>query len=104
SYQVSDLWIVLTLVLGLFAAIFGGFLCRMISKSSGAVQIFAAIVLILGIAMGISEAMTEKTNEVRSGSVTNVEASRRSEQPIWVAFLNPLIGAFGILIGGKVRK
>ncbi|MEZ5344828.1 MAG: hypothetical protein R2681_04640 [Pyrinomonadaceae bacterium] len=104
SYEVSMLWIVLTFVLGLFAAIFGGFLCKMISKSTGTVQVFAGIVLVVGIAMGIAVAMTEKPNEVRTGPVTNAEAMQKSQQPVWVAFLNPVIGAVGILIGGMIRK
>lgn len=104
SYEVSMLWIISTIALSFFAAVFGGFLCKMISKSIGTVKIFAGIVLVLGMAMGIGVAVTEKPNEVRSGSVTNVEASQKSRQPIWVAFLNPVIGAFGIIAGGKIRK
>ncbi len=104
SYEVSMLWIICTFLLGFFAAIFGGFLCKMISRSTAAVQVFAGIVLILGIVMGVAVAMAEKPNEVRSGPVTNAEAMQKSQQPVWVAFLNPVIGAIGIILGGKIRN
>lgn len=104
SYEVSMLWIISTFLLGFIAAFFAGWFCKMISKSTGAVQVFAGIVLILGIIMGIGVMMAEKPNEKRVGEVTNAEAMQKSQQPTWVAFLNPVIGAIGIIVGGAFRK
>src|ERR1700748_647880 len=47
SYEVSMLWIVLTLVIGFLVSIFSGFLCAVISKSWRTCQVFALIVFVL---------------------------------------------------------
>ncbi len=101
SYNVSMLWIVVSTILGLIAAIIGGYVCMRISGSKGAVKIFAGIVLLLGLTIGLFQALAPRpAEEVRTGDVPNAEAMQKSIQPIWVAFLNPLIGALGIIIGG----
>ena len=104
TFDVSMTWIVATFVLGFVAAVFAGWLCKLISKSGGTVKVFAGIVLVLGIIMGISVMMAERPNEKRVGDVSNSEAMQKSQQPVWVAFLNPVIGALGIIIGGGLKK
>src|SRR2546421_5473681 len=47
SYEVSMLWIALTLVIGFVVSMFAGFLCAAISKSWRTYQIFALIVFVL---------------------------------------------------------
>ena len=104
SYDVSMLWIAVSGVLGLIAAIIGGFICKLISQSGGTVKVFAAIVLVFGFIIAIAQMMSEKPNEVRSGNVSNMEAMQKSQTPLWVALLNPVIGAIGIVIGGGLKK
>lgn len=101
SYQVSMLWILASAILGLIAAVIGGFLCKKISGSRGAVQVFAGIVLVLGLIMGIVQAVSPApAEEARPAEVSNMEAMQKSQQPLWVAFMNPFLGAIGIIIGG----
>src|SRR5436190_8544971 len=49
SYEVSLLWIVLTLVIGFLVSMFGGYLCAAISKSWRVCQVFALIVFLLAL-------------------------------------------------------
>ncbi|QQS40285.1 MAG: hypothetical protein IPM63_13080 [Acidobacteriota bacterium] len=101
SYQVSMLWIAVSTVLGFIAALIGGYVCKRLSGSSGTVKVFAGIVLILGIIIGIYQAVSpQPAQEARTAEVSNTEAMQKSQMPLWVAFMNPLIGAVGIVIGG----
>lgn len=103
TYEVSMLWIIVSALLGLVAAMIGGYVCKRISGSPGAVQVFAGIVLLLGITLGVMEAFKSiPPEEVRTGEVSNFEAMQKSRQPVWVAFMNPFIGAVGIMIGGSI--
>ena len=104
SYEVSMLWIVSTFILGLFAAVFAGWMCYLISRSKGAVKVLAGIVLVLGLAMGIFQIVNSKPETLREGEVSREEAMEKSQAPLWVAFLNPMIGVIGILIGGSLKK
>ena len=104
SYEVSTLWIVLSTILGLIAAICAGWICRLISRSRGTVKVFAAIVLVLGIITAVYQMMSPRPDIVREGNVSGAEAFSKSVTPTWVAGLNPILGAIGILIGGGLRK
>lgn len=104
TFEVTMTWIVPTFVLSFIAALGGGFLCYLISRSRGAVTVFAAIVLALGLILAIIQASTDSIIEPREGPVSNAEAMQKSIQPIWVAIVNPVIGAMGILIGGRLKK
>ncbi len=104
TYEVSMSWIIPTLVLGFLAAIGGGFICRAISGNLNVVTIFAGLILIAGLALAVLQASTDRLIEPREGDVPTAEAMQKSIQPLWVAIANPLIGAVGILLGGRLRK
>ncbi len=106
TYDVSMLWIVVSIVLGIVAAILGGFACARVAHSPVAPKALAAVVLILGLGMAIAAATgAEDRVEVRPAEVSGLEAMQNSQTPIWVQFLNPLIGAVGVLYGaGLARK
>lgn len=104
SYDVSTLWLLISFILGLIGAMVGGFVSALIGKDTSTPKILAGIVLVLGLMLAVSVAMSEKSNEVRSGEVSNMEAMQKAQQPVWVAFLNPFVGAIGVLVGGNLRK
>jgi hypothetical protein len=54
TYDVSVTWIVLSIILGLLAAMCGGYVCRRIAGQSKAVAALAAVVAILGVASALS--------------------------------------------------
>jgi hypothetical protein len=64
--------------------------------------------VILGLGLAIAAAAgvgAEDRVEVRPAEVSGLEAMTNSQTPIWIQFLNPLIGAVGVLYGaGLARK
>jgi ABC-type transport system involved in multi-copper enzyme maturation permease subunit len=106
TYEVSFIWIVLSFILGLAAAVLGGYICVLISKNQKTALVLAGIVLVLGVAMAIP-ALGDTTNEVqemRSADVPNMEAMQKAKQPVVMLLLNPIIGALGVFAGSKLRK
>lgn len=105
SYKVSTLWVAVSGIgLGIIGALIGGYICKLISQSAGAVKVFAGIIFVLGLVVAVLQMNSEKPNEVRTSDVSNFEAMRKGQAPLWFTFLNPVIGAIGILIGGGLRK
>ena len=106
TYEVSIVWVIISFILGLAAAVLGGYLCVLISKNNKAVLVLAALVLIFGIAMAIP-ALGESADDVyemRKNDVSNMEAMQNAKQPAYMLILNPIIGALGVFAGSKLKK
>lgn len=106
TYEVSIVWIIISFIFGLAAAVLGGYLCVLISKNNKAVLVLAALVLIFGIAMAIP-ALGESADyvyEMRKNDVSNMEAMQNAKQPAYMLILNPIIGALGVFAGSKLKK
>lgn len=103
SYDVSNAWIVASIVLGFIAALLGGLVCQLIGRSAKASMVLAGLVLVLGIAMAIPT-LSQEGSVPRSGSVDTMEAMANAYQPPWLAFLNPLIGAVGVVLGSRMKS
>jgi predicted RND superfamily exporter protein len=106
TYEVSLVWIVISFILGLAAAVLGGYLCVLISKNQKAAMVLAGLVLVLGIAMAIP-VLGDSSNEVqemRNDNAPNMEAMQKAKQPPLVALLNPIIGALGVFAGSRLKK
>ncbi|NIQ25985.1 MAG: hypothetical protein GTN88_05455, partial [Gammaproteobacteria bacterium] len=101
SYEVSGLWIVVSIVLGFIAAVIGGLVCAKIAKGGKAPKALAVVVLALGLilAVPVITKSGEAVPEVRTESVGPMEAMQQAEQPVWIALLNPILGAVGVLVG-----
>ena len=84
SYDVSMIWIVASIVLGIIAALLGGIVCALISKSHKTGIVLAAIVFVLGILMGVATAFSPEQQEVkvREGNVGSMEAMQHAKQPV----------------------
>lgn len=105
TYNVSMLWVVVSCVLGLIAAIVGGLVCALISRSKRAVQVLAGIVFVLGILIAIPALTTVDVRpNNRAGNVPNLQAMQLARTPGWVALINPFLGAAGVLIGSRLKK
>jgi hypothetical protein len=104
SYEVSTVWIGLTVVVCLLAGIIGGFLCAAISKSKKTCQIFAFIVFFLGL-LACIPAMKRNRDapNVRAGEVSNLEAMGLAVLPMWLHLLTPAISAAGVLLGARLK-
>lgn len=108
GWEVSSMWIILTSIAGLIAALGGGALCAVIApRGSKAPLVFIAIIFIFGIGEAIyKHAVAYPANETeappRSESITMQEAANYAREPIVVSFLNPFIGAIGIFLGARL--
>lgn len=104
SYAVSTVWIAIMVAVALIGGILGGLICAVISKSKGACMVFAIIVFALGIIVAIPAMTKEHTSEPRSGDVPNLQAMSMAQNPTWLLLLNPVLGAAGVLLGGRMKK
>jgi hypothetical protein len=104
SYEVSTVWIALTVVVCLVAGLISGFLCAAISKSWKTCQIFAFIVFFLGL-LACIPAMRRNPDapNVRAGEVSNFEAMGLAVSPMWLHLLTPVISAAGVLLGARMK-
>jgi hypothetical protein len=105
TYEASTSWIVLSLVLGLTGAVLGGWVAGYVSPKAHAVPTLAALVLVFG----LFSAQAAQNEEVPRGGPRGPNASMsdvmaHARQPTWITFLNPLLGAAGVLIGGRRRR
>lgn len=106
SYDVSMSWILITTLLGLIAAGLGGLVCAIIALKAVTPKALAGAVLVLGLLMAIPVLTADDSEKktVRAGAVAMSEAMTDAQQPIWVAFLNPLVGAVGVLGGARLKR
>ena len=90
----------------LFIGIVGGLICAAIAKGGKAPTVLAIVVFVLGLLLAIPSVMAHKQNAglVRYGNVSQMEAMQKANEPIWVPFRFPIIGAAGVLLGGKIRR
>jgi Co/Zn/Cd efflux system component len=106
SYEVSMLWIALTLVIGLLVSIFAGFLCAAISKSWRTCQVFALIVFVLAMiqCFGALRRNNPDAPNIRAGEVGMFDAMSLAVTPLWLHFVNPILGGAGVLIGARMKR
>lgn len=102
----SGAWIALNLMSGLIAAVIAGLVARRIGGSQLAVRILAGFVLALGLVVA-AMAGSADDREPAAGPVAEMtfrEAGQYAEQPAWYNWLVPLVGAVGVMIGGRERS
>lgn len=106
TYDASNLWIALSCVVTLLAAIIAGWVCVAIARTSKASMGLAVAIFGLGLLLAIPALMAHNANPhmVRTGDVSNMEAMQRAQEPIWAPLLFPFIGVAGALIGGKLKR
>ena len=106
SFEASNRWIAMSLVANLVIGIIGGFICALIAKGGKAPMALAIVVFALGMLLAIPSVMAHKAGvgEVRTGNVSQIEAMTKANEPLWVPFTFPIIGAIGVLIGGKLKR
>jgi uncharacterized membrane protein YoaK (UPF0700 family) len=105
SYEVSMLWIVLTLVVGFLVCMFAGYLCAAISKSWRTCQVFALIVFLLALIQCFSALKRNpEAPNVRAGEVGMFDAMALAVSPFWLHLVNPLLNGAGALIGARIKR
>ncbi len=105
TYEVSTLWLVVSLAVSFGAAVVGGLVCAAIARTATPPKVLAAVVVVLGLASALPTLTRgDAEPKARSGGVSNSEAMRNAEQPVAVALALPFIGALGVLAGAALRR
>lgn len=105
SYEVSMVWLALTLVIGFLVSGFAGYLCVALSKSFRTGQIFALVVFILGLVQCVSALKRNPdAPNTRAGEVEMSDAMKLAVTPLWLHFVNPILSGAGVLIGARMKR
>lgn len=106
SFEASNRWIAMSLVANVIIGVAGGLVCAMIAKGGKAPMVLAIFVFALGLLLAVPQVFANKAgaNQVRTSDLSNIEAMQKATQPLWVPFTFPILGAMGVLIGGKLRR
>ena len=104
SYEVTGTWIVATIILSLAAAVAGGFVCKAIGRTDLSVKILIGVVIVLGVISVFYEMGMERAAGVRPDDIPMFEAMTNGIQPVWLSWLNPILGAVGVFYGGKLKS
>ena len=102
SWEVTTAWSLGSVVIGLLAAVVGGIVCRKVAGDGRGVLMLIALVVVLGVANALFQ--PPATGAVRAEDVAMLEAAGSAEQPGWLAWLNPLLGLVGILLGARLAR
>jgi hypothetical protein len=105
SWDASNLWIAMALVLSIVVAVIAGIVCALIDRGGKAPLALAIVVFVLGLVFAIPSFVA---NQVDQGPRTTApplfEAMQKAKQPNWVPLAFPVIGAAGVLIGARLKK
>ena len=100
-------WLGLNLMSGFIAAVVGGLVARRVGGSRRAVRILVGVVLVLGLVTAVATGLVGKEQPAAEKPLTEMgffEAGRYAQQPAWYNWLIPLVGAAGVLLGGRERS
>jgi hypothetical protein len=103
NYDPSTIWILTSFIVGLTAAVIGGYVAALIGKS-GAVKIMAGLVLLIGAFVFVQLLRENRAVEARTVVLPTMEAMFKAREPLWVAAVNPLLLAIAVFAGGALRK
>jgi hypothetical protein len=107
SWDVSGAWIGLSLIVGVLAAMGGGCVCAAIARNPRGPQALIGVVIVLGLLMAIPTLLGSGDAAgvgPRPDTVGLLAAMQGARQPVWLTLVNPLLGAFGVLLGARLHS
>jgi peptidoglycan/LPS O-acetylase OafA/YrhL len=106
SYEISNLWLALTLIFGFLGTIVAGFLCATLSRKWRTCQIFALIVFALASVQCLMALRRQNPDapNVRAGEVSYFEAIEHAVTPFWLHVVNPIVNGAGALLGARMKR
>ena len=106
GYEGTPAFIGIAFVIYLVTAIISGLICAAIARGGKATLVLSIVVLVLGILLAIPAATKRNANLnlVRTSSTPKLEAVQKGYWPLWVPFTFPIVGAIGVIIGGKLKR
>lgn len=106
-WEVTFIWIILSIVLYVIAGLFGGGVCEVVaSKGTRAAILLAGVVLVAGSleAGKLNKNMDEQEQTARQVEATRFDAMQYARVPALARFGSPLLAAIGILVGGEIIR
>ena len=104
SLDVTAGWLVWTLAASVVAAGAGGFVAAVVARRRSAATALAGLVLGAGLLSAVGN-LAKEWPAGESAARPNVpERAARAVQPVWYSFLLPVLGAGGVLAGGRLRR
>jgi len=106
SYEVSTLWLAVTLAGSFLVSMLGGWLCVLISGSWRTGQVLALIVLFLNSAQCFWDLKRHNPDapNIRAGEVGFRDGIELAVTPLWLHFVNPLVAGAGVLLGARSKR
>lgn len=106
SLEVKSGFVYYTLVMSFVAAMIGGYVCGKIGRNKTCVPVLAGVVLVAGLAMAVNSTRKEKPHfsPDQLAAMSIQEKAEHGRQPDWYSFAMPVLGAVGVLIGGRRRN
>lgn len=122
-FEVTTTWLATSFVLGFIAALVGGVVCAVIARKRKAAYALAALVVLIGAGLAVYQGVesgeitipgqeeiaaapspSAEPPRVRTADVGSMEAMQHAETPDWVLWINPLLGAVGVLLGAGMAE
>jgi len=103
TFAITTLWIALALLVSPVSAAVGGFICSAISRSVRAVQVLAAIVVVVAVIVCIPKMAEDQTPKPRRADLPMMEAMQQGQAPIWMHLASAVLGGAGVMLGGRKR-
>ena len=102
SWEVTRAWTLGSVVIGLLAAVVGGFVCGKVAGDDRGVLMLVVLVVVLGVANALFQAPV--AGAVRPDGVAMLDAAGLAREPRWVSWLNPVLGLVGALLGARLAR
>lgn len=104
SWDPSAGWIALSIVVGLAAAFAGGLVTQRIDGSGKGVLILMGVIVVLGLMEAIMTGAPDAANPRAIPEPSNMEAMQNAVQPLWMLYLNPVLGCIGVFLGSRMLR
>jgi uncharacterized membrane protein YfcA len=103
NYDPTVTWGVGALVIGVIAAVIGGYVAAWIGQR-GAVKIMVGIVVLIGVLVFLQSFGDHSPAEPRTVELPVTEAMFKAREPLWVASINPILLTIAVFAGGALRR
>ncbi len=103
TWDISGLWVGISIVVGLVAGVAAGYVCAVVARDPRGPLWLIGLVVVLGVVLAVMMGGKEVAAGPRPDDVTLFEAVSNSIQPVWMAYLNPVLGAVGVFVGARLR-
>lgn len=105
NYQPSTAWTAISVVVAVVAALVGGAVCMLISRSRKVVLVLAIIMAVMGCGEGVYYIMNPKPDPgPRTADVALMDAAKLAATPSWHYYLNAAVVLVVLPIGGRLIK